>query len=237
MEVLAPAAWQIWLFALVRPWSRKGLRILCYHGVWTTPGYQYGNHLFISVEQFAHRMSWLKNSRYPILRLGEAVHRLADGSLPDYAVVITIDDGWATTYSHMLPILERLGLPATIYVTTWYSDHQLPVINVAADYVLKRAGRPVRDLSEIVAKIVTLPSLDERERALLNLAAELGVTTEEWADSRQFHIMDAEEISDADRRGFDIELHTHRHRSLEQGVDLVHRFQISESMGQAAASI
>ena len=41
----------------------------------------------------------------------------------------------------MLPILEELGLPATVYITTWYSDNQLPVVNVAVDYILRRAGQ------------------------------------------------------------------------------------------------
>jgi peptidoglycan/xylan/chitin deacetylase (PgdA/CDA1 family) len=40
----------------------------------------------------------------------------------------------------MLPILERLGLPATVYITTWSPDHQLPVVNVAVDYILRCAG-------------------------------------------------------------------------------------------------
>lgn len=63
---------------------------------------------------------------YPVLPLGEAVRRLDEDRLPDQAVVITIDDGWSSTYTHMLPILESLGLPATVYVTTWYSDHNYP---------------------------------------------------------------------------------------------------------------
>src|SRR5215469_16300928 len=94
------------IFDLCRHLSRKSLRILAYHGLWTTPGYQYGNHLFMRPEQFERRMTWLRNSSYPILPLAEAVQRLDDGSLPDHAVAITIDDGWSSTYTHMLPILE-----------------------------------------------------------------------------------------------------------------------------------
>lgn len=205
-------------FALTRSWSRKALRILAYHGLWITPGYQYGDRLFISPEQFERRMVWLKNSNYPVLALGEAVERMADGSLPDYAVVITIDDGWAATFSHMLPILERLNLPATVYVTTWYSEHQLPVVNVAVDYLLKRAGRFEIDGASATAEIVRFRSLKDREDALKRFAATLGVTVNDWWDTRQFHLMDHHEIRAGWQRGFDIQLHTHRHRSVERNV-------------------
>ena len=132
-------------------------------------------------------------------------------SLPDHAVVITIDDGWSSTYTHMLPILETLGLPATVYVTTWYSEHQLPVVNVAVDYLLKRAGQSPDARSAIVAEIEQQSSLAQREEALRERAARLGTTTEEWWEGRQFHVMSADEIREADRRGLDIQLHTHRH--------------------------
>src|SRR5271170_7212265 len=167
------------LFAVSRWVSRKSLHILAYHGLWTTPGYQYGDRLFMTPEQFARRMSWLRNSRYPVLPLDEAVQRLEDGSLPDHAVVITIDDGWSSTYTHMLPILEGLGLPATVYITTWYSDNQLPVVNVAIDYILRRAGKSSIDQFGITAEIERLPSLSERGEALRDCAARFGVTTEE----------------------------------------------------------
>jgi peptidoglycan/xylan/chitin deacetylase (PgdA/CDA1 family) len=78
-------------------------------------------------------MARLRASGRPVLPLGEAIERLAAGNLPEAAVVITIDDGWASTYTHMLPILERYRLPATVYVTTWYSGRDMPVVNVAID--------------------------------------------------------------------------------------------------------
>ena len=207
------------LFALSRRASRKSLRILAYHGLWTTPGYQYGNRLFITPEQFARRMIWLRNSRYPVLSLGEAIQGLDDGSLPDCAIVLTIDDGWSSTYTHMLPILEELGLPATVYITTWYSVNQLPIVNIAVDYILQRAGEAPAARSAITREIEKLPSLSQREKALRECAARFEVTTEEWWEGRQFHVMSTSEIRDADRRGLDIQLHTHRHRSSDENSD------------------
>ncbi|HEY3909645.1 MAG TPA: polysaccharide deacetylase family protein [Stellaceae bacterium] len=206
-------------FALTRRAARKSLRILAYHGLWTTPGYQYGNHLFMTPEQFKRRMVWLKRSRHPVLSLDDAVRRLGRGDLPDNAVVITIDDGWSSTYTHMLPILEELSLPATVYITTWYSENQLPVVNVVADYILKRAGEAPEKLPGVIAEIEKLPSIPQREEALRECASRFGVTIEEWWEGRQFHVMSTAEIRDADLRGLDIQLHTHRHRSSATGSD------------------
>ena len=46
------------LFALSRWLTRRGLRILCYHGIWLGEGH-YGNFLFMSPEVFAGRMAFL----------------------------------------------------------------------------------------------------------------------------------------------------------------------------------
>jgi peptidoglycan/xylan/chitin deacetylase (PgdA/CDA1 family) len=222
-EGLLRAASASGLFALSRSATRRSLRILAYHGLWTTPGYQYGNRLFISPEQFERRMVWLKNSGYPILPLGEAVSRLCDGSAPSDAVVITIDDGWSSTYTHMLPILEGLGLPATVYITTWYCVNQAPLVNVAVDYIAKRAGRTADEAALITAEIENLPTLSEREHALRRCAARFGVGIDDWWEGRQFHLMTTAEIADADRRGLDIQLHTHRHKSCHTGADHLER--------------
>src|SRR4051812_24232318 len=83
---------------------RRRLRVLAYHGLWITPGFQFGDRLFMAPQQFERRMSWLKKSKYKVLPLAEAVETLLTDSLPPNCVVITIDDGWKSTYTHMLPI-------------------------------------------------------------------------------------------------------------------------------------
>jgi len=197
--------------------TRSQLRILCYHGLWTTPGFQFGNCMFLPPEQFEARMAWLKRSGLPVLPLAEAVDRLEEGNLPDAAVAITIDDGWVSTFTHMLPVLERYGLPATLYATTWYAGRDLPVVNVVVQYLKAAAGRVDIDAAAKGAEIEALP-VDERLAALRAFGAGLGVD-EAWLETRQFHIMSAAELAEAHRRGLDVQLHTHRHIEVDRQVD------------------
>ncbi len=194
---------------MARAATRGKLRILCYHGLWITPGVRFGRCTFIEPAQFESRMARLKRSGLAVLPLGEAVERLANDELDEAAVVITIDDGWVSTFTHMLPVLEALELPATLYSTTWYSDHRLPVVNVAIDYLRTAAGRMDMDPPTHAAEIDALP-FDQRLAALRHFGASLGVA-EDWLELRQFEMMTPAELAEAHRRGLDIQLHTHRH--------------------------
>jgi peptidoglycan/xylan/chitin deacetylase (PgdA/CDA1 family) len=216
-DVVLAAASATGLSALARRATRGRLRILCYHGVWVTPGLAFGDCTFIAPEQFASRMARLKRSGRPVLPLGEAVDRLAARDLPPAAVVITIDDGWVSTLTHMLPVLEALDLPATLYVTSWYAGRDLPVVNLAVDYLLAAAGRRDIARADAIAAIERLP-VGERLAALRAFGARLGVD-EAWLESRQFNIMGAAEIAAAQRRGLDIQLHTHRHIDVATRID------------------
>lgn len=221
------------LSALARYKTRSHLRILCYHGLWLSPGKPFGNCLFMVPGQFEARMAALARSRSPVLPLGEAVELLAADRLPAAATVITIDDGWASTHSHMLPILEHYRLPATLYATTWYSGRDLPVINVAVDHLLSVSGR--RDVARAAAirDIERLPE-SERLEALRRLGNALGVS-EAWLDARQFHLMRPAELADAHARGLDLQLHTHRHVDVGASLGLLDR-EIADNRAFLAAA-
>lgn len=206
--LLRAAGWT-GLSALARRATASQLRILCYHGLWLAPGAPFGSCLFMMPDKFADRMARLARSGRPVLPLGEAVALLAADRLPQAAVVITIDDGWASTHSHMLPVLEQYRLPATLYATTWYSGRDLPVLNVAIDYLIAASGRAGEDRGAVIRRIEALPEPD-RLAALRGYGRALGVS-EAWLDCRQFHLMRPDEIADAHGRGLDIQLHTHRH--------------------------
>jgi peptidoglycan/xylan/chitin deacetylase (PgdA/CDA1 family) len=58
---------------------------------------------------------------YTLLSLSQAIDRLAsDTAFGDRSAVITLDDGFQDNYEHALPILTRLKVPATIFLTVGY---------------------------------------------------------------------------------------------------------------------
>src|SRR3954469_1945522 len=74
-----------------------------------------------SAAEFEHRMRWVK-ANFEVLPLGEAVRALREDRLPRRSLCITFDDGYADNYRIALPILRRLGLPATFFVATGFLD-------------------------------------------------------------------------------------------------------------------
>jgi peptidoglycan/xylan/chitin deacetylase (PgdA/CDA1 family) len=132
-------------------------------------------------------------------------------------VVITIDDGWMSTFTHMLPVLEAEGLPATLYTTTWYSGRDLPVVDVAVTYLAEAAGRKDLNRAAKVAEIDSLP-VEQRLDALRQFGAALGVE-EGWLERRQFNLMSLDQLAEAACRGIDVQLHTHRHIDVAEQVD------------------
>jgi glycosyltransferase involved in cell wall biosynthesis/peptidoglycan/xylan/chitin deacetylase (PgdA/CDA1 family) len=72
--------------------------------------------LAVARDRFAEQVEILREGFTPI-PLRELVEKLDDG-LPERAVAITFDDGYADNLENALPLLERAGLPATFFLTT-----------------------------------------------------------------------------------------------------------------------
>ena len=226
------------LFTLVgrTNWRRQRLCILCFHGIAIADEVRWRPGLYITLEQFASRMSRLNALGATVLSLDEGLRRLGEGTLPERAVVITFDDGGYDFHRQALPVLSTHHFPATLYLTTYYCGRDEPVLSLAADYALWKSGLEVMapwpelgiqevgglqsDVSrrkvanEIVAAMRRRESEPQGRNALLSeLVERVGVDLGAMRASRLLSIMSPDEVLDASRTDVAIELHTHRHRT------------------------
>ncbi|MFF0310782.1 polysaccharide deacetylase family protein [Streptosporangium sp. NPDC004379] len=100
-----------------------GVPILMYHAVSDTPN-DATRPLAVSPGRFADQLGLLHDRGFTPMTLSDlvaGVHRT--GRLPAKPVAITFDDGYADFHSDALPILDRFGYPATVFVTSgWVQD-------------------------------------------------------------------------------------------------------------------
>ena len=191
---------------------------------------------YISPETLRLRMQQLKRSRCAVLPLGEAVERLYRNDLPERAIALTFDDGFADFNHRAFPIISDFNFPVTLYLTTFYSYYNRPVFDVMCSYLLWRGRDRTLIANEFIGEDarVNLATNDAREAVLKKirdfaaqqelsaeekdaraaaLAAHLGVDYDELLKRRVIHNVTPAEARELSERGVDIELHTHRHRT------------------------
>jgi peptidoglycan/xylan/chitin deacetylase (PgdA/CDA1 family) len=117
----APQAWLMRTAAsLVSPGRGRGtLLVLIYHRVLAAHDPLLPDEP--DAATFAAQMDLLARL-FNVIPFGEAMERLASGSLPPRAVAITFDDGYANNLEVAAPILRARGLAATFFVTTGFID-------------------------------------------------------------------------------------------------------------------
>ena len=131
---------------LLSPAGERGrLSILIYHRALAAPDPIL--HDEIDAATFERHMTLLRDE-FNVLPLGEACARLARGALPARAACITFDDGYADNEQVALPILKRLGLPATFFVSTGFSDGGI-MFNDGVIEAVRRAPAGTHDLSSL----------------------------------------------------------------------------------------
>ena len=218
------------------PWRQKRLLILCYHSLSVDQEHEWRRPLFFTPGEFDARLELIARHRPNILTLGEGLHRLREGTLPDRSLVLTFDDGSADFHDLVAPRLRRLGYPATVYISTYYIEKGLPIFSLMVPYVLWKGRRqhigPDPDLGldrsidlstpehreeverAVIGRVTALAlSAAEREAVAARLAGRLGVDYGDLRRRRVLELMTPQETASVASQGFDVQLHTHRHRT------------------------
>lgn len=226
------------LFSLVRrsSWRSRRLLILCYHGISLEDEHEWASELYISPQMFKERLQLLKDEAYSVLPLEDAVRRLYSDSLPEGSVSITFDDGMYDFYARAFPVLQKFGFPATVYLTTYYCENNLPIFALTCSYILwkRRAMRLAAKVLPFVRETVELKdnqarielvnatiqyadenklSAIEKNELVAKLADVLNFDFNGFCSKRLLHLLTPTEVTELSMRGIDFELHTHRHRT------------------------
>ncbi len=88
--------------------------ILMYHSV--TPEREY--YFSVTPEEFEAQMDYLVKEGKKVIPLRTLVEKMKRNEQLRGEIVLTFDDGYKDNYTSAFPILKRLGLPATIFITT-----------------------------------------------------------------------------------------------------------------------
>lgn len=217
-------------------WRNRRLLVIGYHGVSLDDEHHWDASLYLSASAFEQRLLILKENRCAVLPLREALERLYEGKLPERAVTLTFDDGTYDFYARAFPLLRNHKFPATVYLTTYYSQSGAPIFDVSVSYMLwksrgsivnarglmpgfperlhlaNRSGR-ARAVRAIHA-FARAEGLDQeaKNECLARLASLLRFPFDDFRRRRFLQIMDAGEVSGLAQAGIDFQLHTHRHR-------------------------
>lgn len=111
------------------------------------------------------RLVGLLARHFRVLTLGEALSRLANGSLPRRAVAITFDDGYADNAQVAMPILQRHGVAATFFIASGFLNGGWMWNDVVIE-TLRSSARDAVDLSFLGVASMPLSTLDDRRRAI-----------------------------------------------------------------------
>jgi peptidoglycan/xylan/chitin deacetylase (PgdA/CDA1 family) len=215
-------------------WRGSRLLILCYHGISLADEHEWDSSLYMSPSDFDGRLRSIQRSGCAVLPLGDALEQLFANNLREPTVALTFDDGLYDFSQRAYPRLERYGYPATVYLTTYYSEHQQPVFPSYCSYLLWQGRGTVLDAAGItgareqwnlasgtvrtraLGAIITFAeqerlSAEEKTALARTIAERLGVDHQALVAKRILHLLNAREVGELAAKGVDFQLHTHRH--------------------------
>jgi peptidoglycan/xylan/chitin deacetylase (PgdA/CDA1 family) len=169
-------------------------------------------------------LSWVGN----VLALGDALQRLAAGEqLPPRSVALTFDDGYRDNLTLAVPVLERLGLPATFFLVPRFLDGELDAWWETIGWAIQTSSHRTLAWEDATFALDTAP---QRQAAYDHIAKQLKLRDDAARDEAVRYLVDSlsprgeppdlfmgwEEARELVRRGFTVQSHTCSHPVLGQ---------------------
>lgn len=112
------------LSKVVRLPPQPGVGVLAYHRVHPRVG---GLPLNVTPECFHRQLAGLLKRGFTPVGLTELARAHREGNtLPGKSFAVTFDDGYENNFLYALPVLQKLNIPATIFLATAYLDSDQP---------------------------------------------------------------------------------------------------------------
>lgn len=178
---------------------------------------------------FEEQMRYL-TEHYSVVSAWDVVRALREGySLPQHALVITFDDGYCCFRDTALPILQRLGLPVTLFLPTafigpaeasfWWDAAYRTVMRTSEKFIevpgsgrlpLNSAAARSHAFDRLVARVERLPEA-EAVRLMARVVERGGV-----GPPTQRYLLDWDDVAALAASGVAIGPHTQHHPILAQ---------------------
>lgn len=146
----------------------KSVAILMYHSVLEVPDQVQDSlgGIALPTTAFQSQMEVLAKEFHPIDLEQAGRFVTGQGDLPDRAVVVTFDDGYTDNYEVAMPILNRLGVPATFYVTVDCVERRTLPWPSRLRFAFRTTNQ--KTWTDNAGKLWSLSSGEDREKAYLS---------------------------------------------------------------------
>jgi peptidoglycan/xylan/chitin deacetylase (PgdA/CDA1 family) len=244
IEGLFKITGRVGLWDVIHKSFPRRITVLAYHRVidLATPTFSgFTSNVSASPEMFSRQMETVK-SRFNVIDLERLLRWLnGRGELPPHPLLITFDDGYADTFTHAYPVLLRLNLPATLFVTSGNIDSRSPFYWDLVAYVFRHTkkdrfslpglGRWVwngveerdRVTAAVLSQLKRLPH-EDKDRLVEEIPAALDVAhpQRELASS----LLSWDQVREMSEHGIAIGGHSHTHTVLTRASGAMARDEI-----------
>ena len=185
------------------------------------------------IDHFREQVRYVKQHFVP-LKVSELVSaRKSNGSYPENAVALTIDDGYEELIDHALPVLTEMDVPATIFVVASLTENKGWIWTDKFNYTLDSLSRSGNEFnsktrSELLSRLKRL-QVDQRDRQLQDIAEkyEIKIPTE---PPDRYRLMSWDQLRDISKTDMvEIGSHTCTHPIMNELSDEDSWYEIEHS--------